>query len=393
MFEFVDRIWHFLFRSRIDESIEAIASRLKFFQRVLLALLAAGFGLALVTRDHIAEVASDAGFGVMAVLEPASLSLPSGTRAQMERRLDSVRPRLASKARQWISEQNHSSSGFAWGISQLVAASPSESAAFKDEYFEFLKEDIDESCGCFIYDSIPHTISLGWVLLSYSRLNERPPADLVSKLLGAQDQRGWWSVALDATPSDANGSTHATALSTLALRGLVDEGLLDGEMKTAASAAILRGQTWLSGNLRRGWDEVSDYPDNERRSRDRSLGAISAVAIDGSGMAAGFTHVRARGPGPSPNLSFSSDAFIQRRNGSVYVDRYRHIPYAWMPAGLAASYSMANVTERTDIRRLVAASTLQDISDIGVVREEWMVAEIVFAQTMFLEKMVPIVSP
>jgi hypothetical protein len=384
MFEFVDRVWHFLFRSRIDESIDRIAGRLKFFQRVLLALLAGLAGVAVVTREHIAEAAGDAGYAIMAATQPNTLNLDSQTRQSLQGQLDSVRPRLASIARQWINEQQQPSSGFTWGISQLVSAAPIESAPFKDIYFEYLERDFDRNCGCYFYDRIPHTITIDWVLLSYGALNERPPLALILTLLNAQDERGWWSVALDATADDANGSTHATVLSVLALQELKDKDLIDGEARIAASAAISRGQSWLSGNLRGGWEEASDYPDSERRNRERSFGAMSAAALVGSQLGSGFEAAPDTRASPAPNMSISSDAFVRRRDGSVYIDRYRHIPFAWMPAGLVASYDTADFSDRIEIRRSLATALSHDISDPEVVREEWMVAEIVFAQALIL---------
>lgn len=386
MFQFADRLWHFLFRSRFDESLENLAGRLKFTQRLLLILAAALVITGGLARHQLGSMAATISYGASAFSKTDHFDLTVSQRENLAAEIDVVRPQLSAIARRYIGERRPATNGFSWAVAQLVSAAPKESAPFKEDYFALLQTDIDRTCTCYVYDGIPHTIALAWILISYAELGVEAPAPLVSSLLESQDSSGWWSIAMDATPDDGNAGVPATAISVIALKRLSSQGMVPEALKIPVANAIKDGQGWLSAVVTGGWDKVADYPYNRRNNTDPAFATMAATALWGSPETEGFTAAAMPDGSPKTDTATTSDTFVVRTTGDTYIDRYRHVTYAWSNPGLAAAYSQAGFADRVRIREIIAQGLAQPITGQELLEQEWMLAEITFAQARFLDE-------
>ena len=386
MFQFADRVWHFLFRSRFEESLEHLSGRLNFTHRLLLIFAGALLVMGTLARHQLGALADTIVYGASSVSQVDRLELTSRERNKLSEEVSVVRPQLAAIARRFIGERRPAKNGFSWAVAQLVSAAPAESASFKAEYFTLLQTDIDSLCTCYVYDGIPHTIALAWILISYAELGVEAPTSLVASLLHSQDSGGWWSIAMDATPNDGNAGVPATAISVIALQRLSAKGMVPDAMRAEVSGAIQRGQTWLSGVVAGGWDKVADYPYNSRNNVDPAFATMAATALWGSSLRSGFAASAMPTVGPRTDTATTSDTFVVRTTGDTYIDRYRHVAYAWSNSGLIVAYPQVGFADRVRIREMVAQGLSQHITGKELLDQEWMLAEITFAQARFLEE-------
>ncbi len=90
-----------------------------------------------------------------------------------------------------------------------------------------------------------------------------------------------------------------------------------------------------------------------------------------------------------PKHYIESDAFVRRRDGTNYVDKYRHVPFGWRAWGLAAAYSYADFGERVKIQKDLRDALAADFQDETLRREEWLAAEDVFTLSRALVLLAP----
>lgn len=386
MFQFADRLWHFLFRARFDESLEHLAGRLKFTQRLLLIFAGALVIIAGLARERLGELAATVSHGIGAYSQNDRLELSASQRRELTGEITVVRPQLAAIARRYIGERRPATNGFSWAAAQLVSAAPAESAAFQEDYFNLIEADVDPSCTCYIYDGIPHTIALAWILISYAELGVEAPEPLVRSLLTSQDSGGWWSIAMDATPDDRNAGVPATAISVIALQRLTARGVLPEATQAPVARGLERGQAWLAAVLAGGWDKAADYPYNSRNQVDSAYATMAATALWGSTLDLGFASDAVPAQIPSIETATSSDTFVIRKTGDTYVDRYRHVNFAWSNPGLTAAYAQAGFGDRVRIREILSQGLNHPLTHERLIEQEWMLAEITFAQARLLEE-------
>lgn len=385
MYEILDIAWRFLFGSGIDDGVEKVSAKLRFYQRLVLVVIPILLIVAFLTRDQILAAAHEGSIATSIILEGDELALSPSVIDAATLDIKASQLHLASVARTWLSENRAGKDGFTWGTAQLVSAAPNESQAFKKDYLAYVRSTLDKTCNCYEYDGIPHTVTLAWVIISYAELGEKIPEPLIDTLLKAQSPSGWWSITLDATNEDANAATYATSLVSIALKYVTASSKTPKQLRSRTKAALNKSTGWLLSILANDWRLVADYPFNVRNHPHFVFWAMIAASVEPEDRA---NVVQALVPPlpdvPDPTGHFPSDAFVRSRAGNTYIDRYRHVPIAWHALGLARVFASASFSLKVGIRQAIEENLAKKINVPHLRRQEWMLAETVFARRMLL---------
>jgi hypothetical protein len=369
-----------------------LRNRLRLHRGAVGVLIVCTLVFAIISRHELIAFAERT-FTTLIVLKhgrnlPISLLLVNDLRA----RLRDAQQRLAFQSERYLSSPAPATTGsWVWAASQLVAAAPIMRDDVKTRYLRYVEANFSDGCLCFILDGYPHAIASAWVLLSYSRLGvpQQPKAkDVIDGVLKSQNETGWWSITLDAMPEERNASVYVTSLLTIAMASQIEFQSNEATLQKLSSS-VDRAVSWLRLQAPTEGMQWRDYPTNARGINNFLFGAMAITAINyaaphqlnrallGRSASDAFTL-------PDPHLYFASDAHIIRKDGSILIDKYRHVPFPWQTAALIAEYPHMNVWERTRAASLIEGALKVNFESEEYRRQEWMVGELIFVLDNFV---------
>lgn len=392
MFDLFKQLWLFIFKSNVEEGIQALAVRLRWHQRVLLAIFVCIALLFWLTNGRAFDPIWYAGQLIVAPFEKRSLPRETEYRLHVASLIRKTEPLIAERASTWVREAQKSESGFTWGVAQLIAASPDASAEKFSAFEDFLRDQYDRKCGCFLYDGVPHTITLTSVVLAYAEHDALAPPEYIRSLVAAQANAGWWSATLDAEDIQSNASIHATVWAILSLQEYLENLEEESTQRIELEGSVSRAVAWLRLTLPQAGEGWRDYPSNERSVSDPLFAGMVALAAARTGDTDLVRATNQSGPNAqvmSPLLTISSDAFVERANGSAYIDRYRHLPFVWRLMPFIVGYAEADPFTKVDTQNAMDNFLATTMDDQSVIRQEWIMAEFVVANSIALNRTKP----
>lgn len=282
------------------------------------------------------------------------------------------------------------SSSWVWAIAQGIAAAPDEERLLTVRFFQRLEAARQPSCNCYFAYSMPHSVTNAWVVIAAARLRRSAPDPLIEILLNAQSPEGWWPISLDALPDRRNAAVHSSAIVTIALAEARRSGIVPAPLRQRVDQALRRAVAWLNRGPVEG-GQWTDYPHNERPTRNLAFAAIASVAArlaggpaDG-GAARAFAAALTDLPGIADSVS--SAAYITRPNGQRYFDDYRHPVAPWIGAAAMLAYPGADDATKRRLQPLIQRWLGEDLADQRLLRHDWMTGETLFLRAMAMREL------
>jgi hypothetical protein len=276
-------------------------------------------------------------------------------------------------------------STWAWGAGQLIAAAPTESRDLATRYFDYLRSVVNQECGCYYSDSVPHSIANAWVILAAARLGRPIPPRLLETVLDGQHPEGWWMISFNAVRATENAAIHPTALLAIALAEARRAGIVPATLRGRVDTALRRAVDWLNRGPQEGvfW---ADYPNNDRRTENLVFSAYATVAAhvagEGQPSNAAQAFIRSARQLPPATEQFASGAYIPLTDGGRFFDDYRHPTSPWIGAAAVIAYRQANGGRRRALRDIVRQWLDVNLGDANLLRQDWTTGETLFLRAL-----------
>ncbi len=273
-----------------------------------------------------------------------------------------------------------------WPLAQDVMADPAGALLDRDAILALIKQQTRPNCVCWSETGMrQHTGASAWVATALSVIggDQRDPA--LDDLLAKQTTSGAWAMFPEASNDPRSGSTYATATALMAIVAHRKAGLLSGERKKIADAAIQKGSRWLIRNYsfaEKGW---MDYP-NSKEGRSQSLGLSAQVLwtvhqlVPAAQLARiDTTFIERTDLAPKMKDFDISDVAIYFGTNSLDYDNTRYARQPWTLLALQAGYQNYSTKQRVKMRLMMAKSLNEASWEDREDEREYMLLELMFA--------------
>lgn len=365
--------------------VDRLRQRLQMHKRWVVLCATCLLLTALASRGEILSFADRVAATATALRHGTSLHIAQDDADGAMARMQEAKLKLSDEAQRELAEENKADGlDWAWALAQIMSAAPDATTGLRSRYLAYLDRKLDPECLCFLIDGIPNAVASAWVLISADQRREPVHDGVLRGLLRAQDSKGWWSIAMDATPADANASLYVTSLVVMALVSYRDTLAPTAPERAPISSAVERAADWLTLRAPRSGQGWRDYPANEERSTSNPMFGAMVITAIAAARPDRVSHeivakaVDTRAKLAEPTLYFSSDVYVARKHDKRYIDKYRHVPFPWQVSGLVAAYPYLGLEERGRILVRLKEALKVDFRHDTFKRQEWLLAEEMF---------------
>jgi hypothetical protein len=203
-------------------------------------------------------------------------------RSAMEASLSNLYPALAVATDDIVDGKLHQYD--AWAVAQHTAALPDGMGLAPDRLHRYFATQQDPDLRCWrrwkrTYEPC-HLGATAWIVWSLLVEGNQSVDDAVKALVAKQHPDGWWPIYYPSQSTQANASTYATAVATLALTEYLNQSSDASDAKTAVRRAVDRSARWLLEVREEGRARWKDYPQRTEGRESLSVSGLALVALD-----------------------------------------------------------------------------------------------------------------